>query len=398
VAVEGVKGEGLRKTAGRARVLVINAGSSSVKVSLFEVGEDLLPSSVWEGNGEPGEPLETVIASMDRAGIGAVGHRIVHGGDVFRESVRITPEVRAAIARFGELAPEHNRLEVAMIEAAARIFGPEMPQVAAFDTAFHGTLAPEAYVYPGPYEWLDRGIRRYGFHGISHQYVSGRAAEILGGPRRMITCHLGNGCSLAAIRDGRSVDTTMGYTPLDGLMMGTRSGSVDPGILIHLMRNRGHSVEDLDRMLNRESGLKGVSGISGDMRQVIAAMKRGDERARLAFDIYVGRLASGIAGLVPELGGLEALVFTAGVGENSAEVRAAACGRLEWLGVKIDPAKNDGAKNDGAKIDGAKNDAPEGDREISGADSRVRVLVVHTKEQWQIAKECCRILQTTRER
>jgi acetate kinase len=328
----------------------------------------------------PGAALDALIGKMgDRGAIDVIGHRIVHGGDIFHESVRITPEVEAAIARFGSLAPEHNRLEVAMVDAARRIFGTEKLEVAAFDTAFHAGLPPAAYVYPGPYSWLAEGIRRYGFHGISHQYVALRTAAMLGGGRsaRTISCHLGNGCSLAAIRDGRSVDTTMGLTPLEGLMMGTRSGSVDPGIPIHLLRDRGHSVEDVDRVLNRESGLKGVSGISGDMREILAAMARGDERARLAFDIYTHRLAAGIAGLVPSLGGLDALVFTAGVGENSAPVRAAACDALGFLGVKIDPWKND--------------PSPPEDTDIALPESAIRVLVVHTREQWQIAKECHRI-------
>jgi acetate kinase len=371
------------------KALVLNAGSSSLKAGLFELEEpvpEFAPAALWEGDAEwqghtsPGAALEALIGKMgDHRAIDVIGHRIVHGGDTFHESVRITPEVEAAIARFGSLAPEHNRLEVAMVDAARRIFGTEKLEVAAFDTSFHASLPPTAYVYPGPYGWLGEGIRRYGFHGISHQYVALRAAAMSGGrgPARMISCHLGNGCSLAAIRDGRSVNTTMGFTPLEGLMMGTRSGSVDPGILIHLLRDRGHSAEDVDRVLNRESGLKGVSGISGDMREILAAMARGDERARLAFDIYARRLAAGIAGLVPGLGGLDTLVFTAGVGENSAPVRAAACDALGFLGVKIDPGKND--------------PSPAQDTDIALPESAIRVLVVHTREQWQIAKECHRI-------
>ena len=370
------------------KALVLNAGSSSLKVSLFEIAApvpEFAPAALWDVSVEwrphdpPGAALDRLAEKIgDPRAIDAVGHRIVHGGDAFHESVRITPEVEAAIARFGSLAPEHNRLEAAMIDAAQRIFGPGTLQVAAFDTAFHSTLRPAAYVYPGPYGWLAEGIRRYGFHGISHQYVSLRAAAMLGGKcARMITCHLGNGCSLAAIRDGVSVDTSMGYTPLEGLMMGTRSGSVDPGILIHLLRDRGMSVEDVDRILNRESGLRGVSGVSGDMREIIAAMARGDERAQLAFDLFAHRLSAGIAGLIPSLGGLDALVFTAGVGENSAPVRAAACAALAFLGVKVDPGKND--------------PSPAEDADIAAADSAVRILVVHTREQWQIAKDCYRL-------
>ena len=362
--------------------LVINAGSSTLKVSLFDVDAQSpgpAPAPLWEGEGAADAALETLLAQSGRqADIDVVGHRIVHGGDTFHQSVRITPEVRAAIARFGELAPEHNRMEAALIEAAGRIFGPGIPQVAAFDTSFHATLPRPAFVYPGPYEWLAQGIRRYGFHGISHQYVSQRAAAMTREGARMITCHLGNGCSLAAIRDGRSIATTMGYTPLDGLMMGTRSGSVDPGILIHLVRDRGYGADDLDRVLNRESGLKGISGISGDMRDVLAGMSRGDERAQLAFDIYTQRLAAGIAGLVPALGGLDVLVFTGGVGEHAAPVRATACATLGFLGVELDAAKNQAPMED---------DVP-----ISSGASAVCVLVVHTKEQWQIARECYRVM------
>ena len=240
-------------------------------------------------------------------------------------------------------APEHNRLELEAIECMERILGPDAVQVAVFDTAFHASLPPPAYVYPGPYEWVGQGIRRYGFHGISHQYTSRRAAAILGkqlASLRMITCHLGNGCSLAAIRDGVSIDTTMGFTPLEGLMMGTRSGTIDPGIIIHLVRHRGLRAEALDRMLNKESGLRGVSGVSGDMRTVLAAIDRGDARAQLAFDVYVHRLRSEIGAMLASLGGLDALVFTAGVGENSPQVRAQAVEAFAFLGVKLDAAKN----------------------------------------------------------
>ena len=379
------------------KALVVNAGSSSLKVSLFELAApvpDFAPAPLWDGHVEwephspPPHALDTLLEKLwsgpakvvsDRGEIDVVGHRIVHGGDAFHESVRITPAVEADIARFAGLAPEHNRLAVAMVDAARRIFGPRIVEVAAFDTAFHFGLPQAAYVYPVPYAWLAEGIRRYGFHGLSHQYVSLRAAAMLGGAKsaRMITCHLGNGCSLAAIRDGRSVDTTMGYTPMEGLMMGTRSGSVDPGILIHLLRDHGYSVDDVDRVLNRESGLKGVSGISNDIREILAAMAKGDARARLAFDVYVHRLSAGIAGLIPSLGGLDALVFTAGVGENCAPVREAACQALGFLNLKLDPLKNV--------------PSPREDVDIALPDSGIRVLVVHTREQWQIAKECYRI-------
>jgi acetate kinase len=366
-------------------LLVLNGGSSSIKARVF--GPNLEP--LWQSkvdfhglNGSRSDAIEPLIAdAMHGREIHAAGHRIVHGGKKFRESTRITPEVKAGIAELASFAPEHNLLEVEAIETAEKVLAPATPQVAVFDTAFHATLAPEAYTYPGPYEWLGQGIRRYGFHGISHQYVSRRAAELLGTPLdslRMITCHLGGGCSLAAILGGKSVDTTMGFTPLEGLMMGTRSGSVDPGILIHLVRHRGFAAEDLDRMLNKESGLKGISGLSDDMRDILSARQSGNERACLAFAIYVYRLASAISGLLPALGGLDALVFTGGVGENAAPVRSAAVERLRFLNIRIDSQRNQAA-------------LPE-DAEISASGSAVRVIVVHTNEEREIARECLRVI------
>jgi acetate kinase len=260
------------------------------------------------------------------------------------------------------------------------MLGPRVAQVAVFDTAFHATLPAEAYVLPGPYRWLEQGIRRYGFHGISHQYVARRAAEALGRKLeelRLVTCHLGSGCSLAAVRGGRSVDTTMGFTPLDGLMMGTRSGAVDPGVLIHLVRHCGATAEELDRTLNQESGLMGISGISSDMREVLAVAAQGNARARLAFDIFVHRLRAAIAAMAAAAGGLDALVFTAGIGENSAEVRAAAADGLAWMDVRIDAPRNRSGT---------------GDRDISADGARVRVLVVHTDEELEIAREVARVI------
>ena len=377
-------------------ILVLNGGSSSIKAGLYAAeGETLAARAVWknriefqqrQGTGETVERLlETLwsgptAALRDRGEIHAVGHRIVHGGKAFRESTRINAEVKAAIVQLASFAPEHNLLEVEAIEAVERLLPAETPQVAVFDTAFHSTLPAVAYTYPGPYEWLGQGVRRYGLHGISHQYVSRRAAELLGRPAdalRMITCHLGNGSSLAAIQDGRSIATSMGFTPLEGLMMGTRSGTVDPGILIHLVRHCGSSAEDLDRVLNQESGLKGTSGVSGDMRDVLEAMGQGNERARLAFDLYVYRLCAGIGSMLPALGGLDTLVFTAGVGENCAPLRAAAGEALGFLGVEIDAGLNQAHRA--------------ADCEISTAGSRVRVLVVETQEEWEIARECLRV-------
>lgn len=396
--------------AGGMKILVLNGGSSSFKSSLYEVtGEegDAPRGAIWEARVDwehhPGtaeirvksggtvttravavkSPLESLDPLMEmlphRGQIQAAGHRVVHGGRAFRESTRITPEVRAGIAEMASFAPEHNRLELEAIECMERILGPHVPQVAVFDTAFHARLPPEAYIYPGPYEWLGRGIRRYGFHGISHQYTSRRAAAILGrdlASLRLITCHLGNGCSLAAIRDGISIDTTMGFTPLEGLMMGTRSGTIDPGIIIHLVRHRGYRAEELDRVLNKESGLRGISGSSGDMRTIQEAMARGDARAQLAFDVYAHRLCAEIGAMLANLGGLDALVFTAGVGENSPQVRARVAERFAFLGVKLD---------------GAKNARSPADTDIAAPDSAARVLVVHTQEEWEIARESYRV-------
>jgi acetate kinase len=396
------------------KILVLNGGSSSFKSSLFDVtGNEgsAAPNPLWEAKVDweqhPGTaeiqiksegsvsnrsvPVKSPLDSLDplmemlagRNQIHVAGHRVVHGGRAFRESARITPEVRAGIAQMASFAPEHNRLELEAIECMERILGPDAVQVAVFDTAFHASLPPPAYTYPGPFEWVAQGIRRYGFHGISHQYTSRRAAAILGkdlASLRMITCHLGNGCSLAAIRDGVSIDTTMGFTPLEGLMMGTRSGTIDPGIVIHLVRHRGYRAEQLDRVLNKESGLLGVSGVSGDMRTVLAAIDRGDARAQLAFDIYAHRLRSEIGAMLASLGGLDVLVFTAGVGENSPQVRASAVEAFAFLGIQLDAARNAQSPTDA---------------DIAAPESTVRVLVVHTQEEWEIARESFRVAGAT---
>ena len=406
------------------KILVVNGGSSSFKSSLFEItgkeGSPAAPRPLWDARVDwqqhtgiaemqvktaggavskssipvksPLESLDPLMEMLwsgdtqviqDRREIDVAGHRVVHGGRAFRESARITPEVRAGIARMASFAPEHNRLELEAMECMDRILGPEAVQVAVFDTAFHAALPAPAYVYPGPYEWVDQGIRRYGFHGISHQYTSRRAADILRRDLkalRMITCHLGNGCSLAAIRGGICVDTTMGFTPLEGLMMGTRSGTIDPGIIIHLVRHCGYRAEELDRVLNKESGLKGVSGISGDMRTILAASARGEARAQLAFDVYVHRLCAEIGAMLASLGGLDVLVFTAGVGENSPEVRARVSEAFAFLGLKLDSALNSQSPVD---------------EDIAAADSAVRILAVKTQEEWEIAKESYRVCRLT---
>jgi acetate kinase len=403
------------------KILVLNSGSSSQKSSLYDVGQspsESPPAPAWEGKIEWGGSNAEVqiqnstglhlrdqiqVASRRQAtdlllkhlwsgqapivgepsGIDIVGHRIVNGGKEYEEPAFITPGLKAAIQRMSVFAPLHNRAELEGIEIIEQTFG-SVPQVAVFDTGFHSRMPDAAAVYPGPYEWLAQGIRRYGFHGINHQYCAERTAQLLGKDLRsirLVTCHLGNGCSLAAIRDGRSVDTTMGFTPLEGLMMGTRSGSVDPGILTYLMRQGQLNGERIDELLNTKSGLLGISGISGDMRKIVSAMKEGNPRAKLAFEIFIHRLSSSIGSMVAVLGGIDALVFTAGIGENSPEVRAAACTNFGFLGVALDPAKNAQSPTD---------------QEISLPSSSVRILIVRAQEDWAIARDCWRLAAARR--
>lgn len=395
------------------KILVLNSGSSSQKTCLYEIGETLPdnpPACRWEGKIEwQGEVAEAVVKTSNgvvrqarfrvssraeamehllgtlwsgetqalaaASEIDVVGHRVVHGGPKYELPVLITPDVKSEIARVSAFAPLHNRAELEGMEIIERLLG-SVPQVAVFDTGFHRKMPLPAAVYPGPYEWFAGGIRRYGFHGINHRYCAARAAQLLHRDLeslKLVTCHLGNGCSLAAIREGHSIDTTMGFTPLEGLMMGTRSGSVDPGILTYLMRQGQLQGQEIDDVLNQKSGLLGISGISGDMRDVLAAMKQGHARAKLAFDIYVHRLQAGIGAMAAVLGGMDALVFTAGVGENSAEVREATCRQLPFLGLNLDAAANAGASPD---------------QDIATPDSPVRILVIRAQEDWAIAREC----------
>ncbi|HUL48863.1 MAG TPA: acetate kinase [Gemmatimonadales bacterium] len=369
------------------RILVLNLGSSSQKSRLYEFADRPAGEAVWEKqiewDGEIGSHGRAVAQILEQVPspetIDVVGHRVVHGGSRYGDPVRITQTVKADIARLADYAPLHNQAALEGIAEVERVLG-VVPQVAVFDTAFHRHLPPAAAVYPGPYDWYTAGIKRFGFHGINHQYCAARAAELLGAEqsRRLVVCHLGNGCSLAAIRDGTSVDTTMGFTPLDGLMMGTRSGSVDPGILTYLLRRSALDAAQLDVVLNTQSGLLGISGVSGDMRAVLAARQAGHARATLAFDIYIHRLRGGIASMTASLGGLDALVFTAGVGEHAAEVREAACQGLAHLGVELVQSKNRGSQ---------------ADAEIQSADSRVRVLIIRAQEDWMIAKACWGLLR-----
>ena len=413
------------------KILVLNAGSSSQKSCLYQLDDtlpELPPTPLWEAKVDwtkhPGmaelevktrdtlscsftrgtvleEKLQTssrpdVIAHMletlwsghtqviaDRTDIDIVGHRVVHGGQEYRQATFITPEVKEAIANLSTFAPVHNPANLEGIEAIEKILGTPTPQVAVFDTAFHSNLPLAAATYPVPYEWFEQGIRRYGFHGISHQYCAHRTAQLMGkdlASLRLITCHLGNGASLAAIRDGQSVDTTMGFTPLEGLMMGSRSGSIDPGILIHLLQHADYDAQKLDEVLNKGSGLKGISGGSGDLRQILSDIDKGNERAKLAFDMYVHSLCKNIGAMLATLGGLDALVFTGGVGENSPAIRGGACEAFRFLGLKLDIPKND---------------ASPADTDIAAEDSVIRVFVVHTEEDWAIAQECWKLAKTS---
>ncbi|MEO1592340.1 MAG: acetate kinase, partial [Cyanobacteria bacterium J06632_22] len=272
--------------------------------------------------------------------IDAVGHRVVHGGTDYQQSVVITAAVKATIDRLSEWAPVHNPINLEGIELMEQVL-PDVPQVAVFDTAFHSQMSVVAATYPGPYAWFEQGIRRYGFHGISHQYCAQRAAQLLNRPLaelRLVICHLGNGSSLSAVKQGHSIDTTMGFTPLDGLMMGTRSGAVDPGILVHLMR-QGQSADEIDQLLNQESGLKGISGISNDLRVIKRAIEDGNPRASLARDLYLHRLKACLGSMIMSLEGLDALIFTAGIGEHSPELRAAVCSSMAYLGIALDEKK-----------------------------------------------------------
>lgn len=366
-------------------ILAVNAGSSSLKLGLFDAtGEVQLAERqvAWDSQDavQADAALGALLADLDLADIAAVGHRVVHGGSQFTTAVRIDEKVRDEIARLAALAPLHNQPALRTIEQVMRLL-PGLPQVAVFDTAFHATLPPAAYHYALPYAWYERwGIRRFGFHGLSHAYCAGRAAELLGRPLaelKLVTCHLGSGCSLAAIAGGASIATTMGFTPLDGLVMATRPGAVDPGLLIFLLADILMSLSELEHALYHDSGLKGVSGLSGDMRDILAARANGHPRASLAFDIYVARLREEIGAMATALGGLDAIIFTGGVGEHASEVRAAACAGFAWIGLALDEATNARAQTDA---------------DIAMPTSRIRVLSLHTREELMIARETARVL------
>jgi acetate kinase len=361
----------------RLRVLVVNAGSSSVKLSVLGDDDQSLASTELPVERAEVDPAVLRTALADLPAADAVGHRIVHGGRRFIEAVRIDPGVEAALRDLVDLAPLHQAKSLAALAAASAAL-PELPAVACFDTAFHASLPPGAATYALPAAWRERfGLRRFGFHGLSHAYASRRAAEIVGREDlRIVTCHLGAGASLAAVRDGRSVDTTMGFTPLEGLVMATRSGSVDPGLLLWLLEREAIDEREMADALEHSSGLAGLAG-TPDMREVLGRSDAGDGDARLALAVYVHRLRAGIAAMAAALGGLDALVFTGGVGERSSAVRALACQGLGFLGVELGPRRNDEAN---------------GDSPIGAEDAPVAALVVAAREDLEIAAQVRQVL------
>ncbi len=395
------------------KILVLNCGSSSVKYKLIDseskkvlaeggVEKIGLPDSFLKFKRPDGsketicvemkdakdavknvlkvltDEKEGVIKSFDE--IDAVGHRVVHGMDKFSKSVLVTDEVKEKIRECYVVAPLHNPANMTGIDAVTDLM-PSVPQVAVFDTAFHQTMPAKAYMYALPYEAYEKyGVRRYGFHGTSHRYVSKRACEFLGLPydkQRIITCHVGNGGSITAIANGVSVDTSMGLTPTEGLMMGTRSGDVDPGALIYLMERLNLDAKGVSKLVNKESGVQGITGISSDMRDVEDALKKGDKRAELALDMYDYRIIKYIGAYAAVLGGLDVLVFTGGVGENQLSTRENVCKQLAYLGITFDAEAN---KSRGKEV------------EISGKDSKVRVVVIPTDEEMMIAEDTAAIV------
>ena len=389
------------------KVLVINAGSSSLKYQLLDTdSQDVLAKGLCERIGIDGkftykapgketidardvampthaeaikavldalvDPANGVVGSMKE--IEAVGHRVVHGGETFASSVKIDDKVMAALEECIPLAPLHNPANITGIKACSAVMGPDVPQVAVFDTAFHQTMPPVAYTYALPYEYYEKDkVRRYGFHGTSHKYVTQRAADMLGKPiesLKLISCHLGNGSSIAAVFHGKSVDTSMGFTPLAGLPMGTRSGDLDAGILEFLMNKYGMDIKEMLNVLNKKSGVQGVSGVSSDFRDLGSAAEQGNARAALALDMFSYGVKKYIGAYAAAMGGVDAIIFTAGVGENDAQQRLSIAGHLEFMGVKMDADANNVRGKEAI---------------ISAIDSKVKVLLIPTNEELMIA-------------
>ncbi|MDY4460855.1 MAG: acetate kinase [Sodaliphilus sp.] len=395
-------------------ILVLNCGSSSVKYKLIEIkANKVLAEGGIEKIGLPdafikfkfgNEKIQQDLDINDHVGaiksildnltskeygcikdfkeIDAVGHRVVHGGEKFNKSVLINDEVIAKIKECYGIAPLHNPVNMAGIDAINEVL-PEVPQVGVFDTAFHQTMPAKSYMYALPYKYYaEDGVRRYGFHGTSHRYVSQRVCEFLGVEpkgKKIITCHVGNGGSITAVKDGKSIDTSMGLTPTEGLMMGTRCGDVDPGALIFLMDKHKLSSKDMLNMVNKESGLAGISGVSSDMREITAAAKQGNEKAILSLEMYEQRITKYVGAFAAEMGGVDIIVFTGGVGEHQSSTRANVCNPLRFMGVEIDDAANDA------------NNGDEGI--ISTPNSAVKVVVIPTDEEYMIAKDTEAIIE-----
>jgi acetate kinase len=359
-------------------VLVVNAGSSSLKLRVLGAGDEVLAAH----DAPAGDDRAAIAAFLEGAPRpDAAGHRVVHGGAELTGAVRLDAGVEDRLQALADLAPLHNPPAVAAIRALHRL-RPELPSVACFDTAFHATLPPEAYTYALPTAWSDRWpLRRFGFHGLSHAYAARRAAQLLERPLqelRLVTAHLGAGASLAAVKGGRSINTTMGFTPLEGLVMATRSGSLDPGLLLWVQRHGDIDAQAAERALDREAGVAALSGRSGDMRDILAGADEGDERCRLALEVYLHRLVAGVAAMAASLNGIDALVFTGGVGENAAPVRAQAVKRLGFLGLALDPARNATSEPS--------------DRVISPPGSEAAVAVVAAREDLEIARQVREVL------
>jgi len=401
------------------KILVINAGSSSLKYQLIDMADE---SVIAKGNAERigiensvlkhtpfgkdkveiqvemkdhTDAIQLVMDALthpeygvikDMSEIGAVGHRVVHGGEDFSASVIISDEVMKAIEKNIELAPLHNPANILGINACKKVM-PNTPMVAVFDTAFHQTMPREAFLYAIPYDdYKKYGIRRYGFHGTSHKYVAHKAADLMGRPiteLKIITCHLGNGSSITAVKYGKSIDTSMGFTPLEGLPMGTRSGNIDPAIISFLMEKEGLSLEEVNQYLNKESGVLGISGISSDFRDLEAAAEEDNVRARIALDVFTYHVKKYIGAYAAAMGGVDCIVFTAGIGENTPSIRYGACSGLEFMGIKIDPKKNE-------EMLGRLNRMGE----ISTDDSPVKVFEIPTNEELAIARETLELVRS----
>lgn len=402
------------------KILVINAGSSSLKYQLIDMnGEVVLAKGNCERIGidgkfthktNDGRVVSRQVAMSDHTAafaqvkealtsgegkvidslseVSAIGHRIVQGGSKFDHSVLVNDQVIQDIANYASLAPLHNKAHVQGINAAIAAFGKEVPQVVVFDTAFHQTMPPEAYMFGVPYEYYEKyAIRRYGFHGTSHRYVSARCLELLGRPdgkgTRLISCHLGNGSSITAIKDGKVIDTTMGLTPLDGFLMGTRCGAVDPSVVTFIMEKEGLTPHEMDELMNKKSGMLGISGVSSDDRDVDAAVKQGNERAKLAWTMRTYQIIKYIGGYIAALGGVDAIIFTAGIGENQDELRAEILNAFAFYGVKLDAEAN--------RVHGK-------EQEITTPDSKVRAFVIPTDEELVIARDTMDIVRAGQEK